>query len=360
MTPTNWSDARRWVFARLGNKEGRSEQRPYEPALEPALRNLRVSIYNSVMMASPRLAPNDEKSTTTPGDPLVAFKDVRIGFDEGDVLQGISFEVWPGETKVLLGESGAGKTLIMKLAAGLMQPDSGSIWVMGHHLSEMPEKELLDFRRHLGFVFQEGALFDSETVAENVAFRLIEENLPDTEVDQRVREALRFVEMEPAIEKYPAELSGGMRRRVSIARALVDRPPLVFYDSPTAGLDPVTSQTIITLILRGRDLQGVTSLLATHRVQDAFGLAHFRFDQATNRVLPVSGNGAKSLKPETAEADPEPKARGGTVESKTGKADAAQTNIIVLHEGQIYFEGAADEMLHSSDEYLKKYLTSAE
>ncbi len=284
-----------------------------------------------------------------PGEPLVAFKDVRIGFDEGDVLQGISFEVWPGETKVLLGESGSGKTLIMKLAAGLIPPDSGSIWVMGHHLSEMPEKELLDFRRHLGFVFQEGALFDSETVAENVAFRLIEENLPDAEVDKQVREALRFVEMEPAIEKYPAELSGGMRRRVSIARALVDRPQLVFYDSPTAGLDPVTSQTIITLILRGRDLQGVTSLLATHRVQDAFGLANFHFDKASNRVLPDAKNGER----------PADGAETGREQTRWSRCKTP-TNILVMREGQIYFQGPADEMLHSSDDYLKKFLASAE
>jgi phospholipid/cholesterol/gamma-HCH transport system ATP-binding protein len=282
-------------------------------------------------------------STTAPGEPLVVFKDVHIGFDEGDVLRGISFEVWPGETKVLLGESGAGKTLILKLAAGLLRPDSGSVWVMGHHLSEMPEKELLDFRRNLGFVFQEGALFDSQTVGENVAFRLNEENFPAAETDERVREVLRFVEMEQAIEQFPGELSGGMRRRVSIARALVDRPQLVFYDSPTAGLDPVTSQTIITLILRGRDLQGVTSLLATHRVQDAFGLAHFHFDQATNRVLPISGNGA---------APP-----AGQQANHNG---APPTNILVLQEGQVYFQGSADEMLHSSDEYLKKFLASAE
>ena len=143
----------------------------------------------------------------------------------------------------------------------------------------------------MGFVFQEGALFDSLTVADNVAFRLREENVSEDEIDQRVREALRFVEMEPAVEKYPDELSGGMRRRVSIARALVDKPPLVFYDSPTAGLDPVTSQTIITLILRGRDLQGVTSLLATHRVQDAFGLAHFRFDASATASSARTPNG---------------------------------------------------------------------
>jgi phospholipid/cholesterol/gamma-HCH transport system ATP-binding protein len=288
-----------------------------------------------------RAAPMREMSALVPGEPLLAFKDVRIGFDQGDVLQGISFELLPGETKVFLGESGSGKTLVMKLAAGLLQADSGRIWVMGHNIAELTEAELLDFRRHLGFVFQEGALFDSMTVSENVAFRLREENVAEEEIDQRVLEALRFVEMEAALEKYPAELSGGMRRRVSIARALVDKPPLVFYDSPTAGLDPVTSQTIITLILRGRDLQGVTSLLATHRVQDAFGLAHYRFDQATGRVVPLNGHGAHA----TPQAE---------------QAEAPPTNIIVLREGQVYFEGAADEVLHSSDEYLKTFLASAE
>jgi phospholipid/cholesterol/gamma-HCH transport system ATP-binding protein len=277
-----------------------------------------------------------------PGEPLIAFKNVRIGFEEGDVLRGISFEVWPGETKVLLGESGSGKTLILKLAAGLLRPDSGNIWVMGHHLDEMPERELLDFRRHLGFVFQEGALFDSQTVAQNVAFRLIEEHFPETEIDGRVREVLCFVEMEAAVEKFPAELSGGMRRRVSIARALVDRPTLVFYDSPTAGLDPVTSQTIITLILRGRDLQGVTSLLATHRVQDAFGLANFHFDKSSGRILPDAKNGDRSA------------------QAGAGKNGPSPTNILVLREGQIYYQGAADDMLRSTDDYLKKFLESAE
>lgn len=281
-------------------------------------------------------------STISPGEPFIAFKDVHIGFGENEVLSGISFEVWPGETKVLLGESGSGKTLIMKLAAALLRPDSGHVWVMGENISEMAEDELLDFRRQVGFVFQEGALFDSLTVADNVAFRLREENVPEEEIEHRVREALRFVEMEPAIEKYPDELSGGMRRRVSIARALVDKPPLVFYDSPTAGLDPVTSQTIITLILRGRDLQGVTSLLATHRVQDALGLAHFRFDASTSRVLRADGNGS---------------AAPGQNDSHPG---IPPTNVLVLREGKIYFEGAADTILDSTDDYLKKFLASAE
>jgi phospholipid/cholesterol/gamma-HCH transport system ATP-binding protein len=289
-----------------------------------------------------RPAPLRETTSLVPGEPLIAFHDVHIGFDEGDVLRGISFEVWPGETKVLLGESGSGKTLIMKMAAGLLRPNAGRIWVMGQNIGEMPEHELLDFRRQVGFVFQEGALFDSLTVAENVAFRLREEDLSDEEVEERVREVLRFVELESAIDKYPAELSGGMRRRVAIARALADRPPLVFYDSPTAGLDPVTSQTIITLILRGRDLQGVTSMLATHRLQDATGLAHFRFDRETNRVVALGGNGARPA-------------------GDKGKAEAAlPTNVLVLREGRIYFEGAVDEVLRSTDEYLRKFLASAE
>jgi phospholipid/cholesterol/gamma-HCH transport system ATP-binding protein len=314
-----------------------------------------------------------------PGEPLIAFKDVHVGFEEGDVLRGISFEVWPGETKVLLGEGGTGKTLIMKLAAGLWRADSGSIWVMGRNVEEMTENELLDFRRHLGVVFQEGALFDSLTVAENVAFRLREEKISDAEIDQRVREALRFVELESAIDRYPAELSGGMRRRVSIARALIDKPPAVFYDSPTAGLDPVTSQTIITLILRGRDLQGVTSLLATHRVQDAFGLAHFRFDEASGRVVRVDGhvdvpvdarNDAAKRDNESAwavtHATPdtniaEAKREAQAVhDSQGGQGGARATNVIVLRGGKIYFEGAADDILNSQDEYLRKFLASAE
>ena len=269
-----------------------------------------------------------------PGEPLIVFKDVRLGFDRGEVLQGISFEVSPGETKVLLGESGSGKTLIMKLAAGLLRPDSGRIWVMGRDVTDMTEKELLDFRRHIGFVFQEGALFDSMTVEENVAFRLREEGEPEDQIEQQVRQALRFVEMEPAIDKFPNDLSGGMRRRVSIARALVDRPAVAFYDSPTAGLDPVTSQTIITLILRGRDVQGVTSLLATHRVQDAFGLAYFRFDAGSGRVVSLDRGGAKPQ-------------------------EVSPTNVLVLREGRIYYEASAEEFRNTSDKYLKEFLASA-
>src|SRR5215831_1066732 len=215
----------------------------------------------------------------------IAFEDVRIGFEEGEILQGVSFCVRERETLVLLGETGTGKTLTLKLAAGLLRPDSGSVDVLGQKVSEMAEKDLLAFRRKIGFMFQEGALFDSMTVADNVAYRLHEDGVAVEEIEPRVREVLRLVELEHTMEQLPSELSGGMRRRVSIARALVNRPPIVLYDSPTAGLDPVTSQTIITLILRLRDIYGVTALLATHRLQDGFALANFHFNPQTKNVV---------------------------------------------------------------------------
>jgi phospholipid/cholesterol/gamma-HCH transport system ATP-binding protein len=266
--------------------------------------------------------------------PLVVFQDVHLGFDEGEVLRGISFVLVDGETKILLGESGSGKTLILKLAAGLIRADSGKIIVMGQDIEAMTETQLLEFRRQLGFVFQEGALFDSLSVEDNVAFRLDEENVDQSEIEQRVREALRFVEMEQAIDKFPDELSGGMRRRVSIARALVNKPSSVFYDSPTAGLDPVTSQTIITLIMRLRDTLDVTSIVATHRIQDAFGLANYRFEAKSDKVVALPKNG--------------------------GSSTAHPTNVIVLRNGQIYFQDAADTLLKSKDAYLKQFLASAE
>src|SRR6202043_1152503 len=220
-------------------------------------------------------------------DPVVRFEGVRIGFGEGDVLRGISFHVLPRETLVLLGETGTGKTLTLKLAAGLLHPSMGAVRVLEHEVSIMSERELLAFRRQIGFVFQEGALFDSMTVADNVAYRLREDHVDEDEIDTRVREILAFVELEHVLDQLPSELSGGMRRRVSIARALVNRPQIVLYDSPTAGLDPVTAQTIITLILRLRDVYGVTALLATHRLQDGFALANFRFDAQAKSVKRV-------------------------------------------------------------------------
>jgi len=275
-------------------------------------------------------------STAPPTEPVVIFENVRIGFDAGDVLRGLSFEVVPRETKVLVGETGSGKTLALKLAAGLIRPDSGRITVLGRDVTAMSEIELLDFRRQIGFVFQEGALFDSLSVADNVAYRLREDGVDEDQIEQRVRETLRFVEMEDAIDKLPAELSGGMRRRVSIARALISGPPVVLYDSPTAGLDPVTSQTIITLILRLRDIQGVTSLLATHRLQDAFALANFRFDPEAKHVVAVSRDGR------------------GTVE--VGRDIVPATTFLVLRDGTVYFEGDQQAMLHTPDWYVQHFL----
>ena len=238
---------------------------------------------------------------------------------------------------LLTGETGAGKTVLLKLAAGLIRPDAGRIEVVGKDVVEMSERELLTFRSRIGFVFQEGALFDSLTVRDNVAFRLREERTPDEEIEQRVREALRFVEMEDSVDKFHADLSGGMRRRVSIARALVGKPEVVFYDSPTAGLDPVTSQTIIALLLRLRDLQGVTSLLATHRVQDFFGMASFRFDKEQNKVV---ANASES-------------------DARQSNASSTPTNVLLLRDGAPEFEGDAQAVLKSKDPYLNEFLVSA-
>lgn len=278
--------------------------------------------------------------TPSPHAPVIALEGVRLGFETGEILRGVSFHVTPRETLVLLGESGSGKTLLLKLVAGLLRPDAGRIMVLGHDLVGMSEPELLEFRRQIGFVFQEGALFDSLSVADNVAYRLREEGLEEDEILERIEEALRFVEMESAIEKLPGELSGGMRRRVSIARALITRPPIVLYDSPTAGLDPVTSQTIITLILRLRDVYGVAAMLATQRLQDAFALANFRFVKESGSVERISANG--------------PRPQAGVAAG----ADISQpaTRFLFLREGQVYFEGDQRAVLETRDPYLQKFL----
>jgi phospholipid/cholesterol/gamma-HCH transport system ATP-binding protein len=267
-------------------------------------------------------------------DPVVVFEDVHVGFDEGEILRGVSFRVLPRETLVLLGETGTGKTLTLKLAAGLLRPSRGTVTVLGQPVSSMSEHDLLAFRRQIGFVFQEGALFDSLTVGENVAYRLREDGAPEDQIEPRVREILRFVELDHTLDQLPSDLSGGMRRRVAIARALVNGPALVLYDSPTAGLDPITSQSIITLILRLRDVYGVTALLATHRLQDGFALANFRFDPKTKRVVrerpaatPASGRAAEPL-----------------------------TRFLVYRDGRVYFEGVPEEIAESRDSYLQRFL----
>jgi phospholipid/cholesterol/gamma-HCH transport system ATP-binding protein len=257
------------------------------------------------------------------------FDDVWLGFDEGPVLKGLTLSAQPEESLILLGETGTGKTLALKLAAGLLCPDRGTVYALGEDLATKSEHELLEFRRQLGFVFQEGALFDSLTVGENVAYRLKEDGASDEEVEPKVQEVLKFVELEHTLNMLPSDLSGGMRRRVAIARALIARPPIVLYDSPTAGLDPITSQTIITLILRLRDVYGVTAVMATHRLQDGFALSNFHFDPKTRTVR-----------------------RGAAADG----AKQPVTRFLVLRDGRIYFEGSPDEMLKTKDTYLQRFL----
>ena len=284
-------------------------------------------------------------SAASPESPAIALEGIRIGFEEREVLRDVSFQVAPHETLALLGETGSGKTLLLKMVAGLLRPDAGRIRVLGNDVTAMREAELLPFRRRLGFVFQEGALFDSLTVADNVAYRLREEEAGEDEIEARVDESLGFVEMQHAKDKLPGELSGGMRRRVAIARALITRPPIVLYDSPTAGLDPVTAQTIITLILRLRDVYGVTALLATQRIQDAFALANFRFAPQTKSVMRVTPNGASAAR------------AGGAPGGDLGDAGAApRTRFLFLREGRVYFEGDQDAVAGSKDAWLDRFL----
>src|ERR1700752_4359735 len=221
-------------------------------------------------------------------EPPIIFREVAIAFEDKVVLDGVSFELRHGESKAVFGVAGSGKTTILKLALGLLKPDRGTIRVLGHDVTAMQEDDLFELRRSLGMVFQESALFDSLTVEENVAYRLIEEGgHSEGEIQARVVEALRFVELEHTLPLFPSQLSGGMRRRVAIARAIVTQPAVLLYDSPTAGLDPITSTTIIELIVKQRDVHRTPSMLVTHRIQDAFTLCTHFFDTEKNAMMPL-------------------------------------------------------------------------
>ena len=263
-----------------------------------------------------------------PDEPVVVFDGVTLSSAGNTVLDNISFKVQGGETRVLLGPAGVGKSVLLKLANGLIQPDSGTITVFGEKLGSLKEDELFSLRAHIGMVFQEGALFDSLTVRNNVAYRLNEDHVSDGEIDKRVREALRFVELEDTIDKFPSQLSGGMRRRVSIARAIISDPELLLYDSPTGGLDPITSTTIIELVIKQRDLYGSSSLLVSHRLQDAFTLATHRFDKDKGKMQRLPDH----------EVDD-------------------STTFLVLHEGKLVFDGPTMDLVHSDDPFIKEYLS---
>jgi phospholipid/cholesterol/gamma-HCH transport system ATP-binding protein len=279
----------------------------------------------------PILAPPQEQRapfSSHPGEPVLTFADVSIAFDH-PVLEGISFTLPRGETKILMGVAGTGKTLVLKLALGLLKPDSGRITVLDEEVTQMREQELFALRRKIGMVFQESALFDSLTVEENVAYRLIEETGRITEeIHARVLEALRFVELEHTVNLFPSELSGGMRRRVAIARAIITQPEVLLYDSPTGGLDPVTSNTIIELIVKQRDVYQTSSLLVTHRLQDAFTMASHYFDRAQNKMVPIQDGAERDL----------------------------HTRFLILRD-QIIFEGTAAELLRCNDPYIREYLS---
>jgi phospholipid/cholesterol/gamma-HCH transport system ATP-binding protein len=257
----------------------------------------------------------------------VAFRGVSIAFDGPPVLQDITFTVAPAETRILLGPAGVGKSVLLKLVNGLLRPDQGSIQLFGKEISRMPEEWLFPLRSRAGMVFQEGALFDSLTVRDNVAYQLIQELVPDDEIDLRVRKILGFVGLEETFALYPAALSGGMRRRVAIARALIRQPELLLYDSPTGGLDPVTSTTIIELIIKQRDVSRTPSILVTHRLQDAFTLCTHRFDADQGRMVLLPAG----------QTDP-------------------NTTFLMLEEGRLIFNGSLHQLLHTENEFVREFL----
>jgi phospholipid/cholesterol/gamma-HCH transport system ATP-binding protein len=268
--------------------------------------------------------------TEQPPGSAIVFEDVHLAFEENEVLRGVSFQLPFGETKALFGVAGSGKSTILKLALGLVQPDSGRITVLGNEVTQMREQDLFPMRGKLGMVFQESALFDSLTVRENVAYRLTEEHgIYDEEIDRRVRESLRFVELEHTLDLFPSELSGGMRRRVAIARAIITQPELLLYDSPTGGLDPVTSNTIVELIMKQRDVYRTSSLLVTHRLQDAFTLATHEFDPRSNQL--------KAL--------------------PRGQYCDVPMSFLVLRDGKVIFDGDVRQLTHSKDEYIREYIS---
>ena len=271
---------------------------------------------------------DDDRSMDTVHKAII-FEDVSISFEGPPVLDGVSFELRRGETKVVLGVAGSGKSTILKLCLGLLQPDHGKIYVLGHDITTMSEEQLFDLRSKVGIVFQESALFDSLNVRDNVAFRLMEEHLPPSEVEKRVREALSFVELEEAIEKLPSELSGGMRRRVGIARAIITQPEVLLYDSPTGGLDPITSTTIIELIMKQRDVYKTSALLVGHRLQDGFMLATHYYDPARKHMMPADGLPSRDI----------------------------HTRFMVLRDGKVIFEGPAAELGKMEDPYIKEYIS---
>jgi phospholipid/cholesterol/gamma-HCH transport system ATP-binding protein len=263
-------------------------------------------------------------------EPALEMRDV-VKYYTGDkpVLNGVSFRIYKGETRIIVGASGSGKSTILKLIMGLDKPDEGEILVEGEDITRLNEQQLVHVRQKIGMVFQESALFDSLTVRENVAYRLYESDAHEDEIDAKVREVLGFVGLEEAIDKMPSELSGGMKRRVALARALISEPGIMLYDEPTAGLDPITSKKINELIIALRDIKSVTGVFVTHRMRDAFTLST---EYATD------GEGQVHF------------------QTENNFLCIANTRFLMLRDGRIVFEGPDEMLRRSEDEYIKRFL----
>ena len=265
-----------------------------------------------------------------PDEPIISFRDVHLAFDR-PILQGVSFDLAPGTTKVILGGSGSGKTTILRLILGLLKPEGGSIRVDGADVGHLGEEDMRPVRLKIGMVFQEGALFDSLTVGENVGYRLVEDgNVSEAEIEARVREMLGFVGLETFYGRMPSELSGGQRRRVAFARALVARPQIMLYDEPTTGLDPITCRTITDLIVKVRDLDGVTSILVTHQLRDAFNVARTFMARENGEFTPKAVEDLSTLE---------------------------GTEFMMLRQGVVEFKGTPHELQTSEDPYIKEFLS---
>ncbi|HLK51222.1 MAG TPA: ATP-binding cassette domain-containing protein [Bryobacteraceae bacterium] len=266
---------------------------------------------------------------------ILRFEKVSVSFEDVQALSDVSFEAREGESRVILGAAGSGKTVLLKTALGLIKPDSGRVFVFGRDLTTLKERELFEIRSKVGMLFQESALFDSLTIEENVAYPLLNQksiHCPPGDVRPRVSQALEFVELGGTLEKFPSELSGGMRRRAAIARAVVTNPPLILYDSPTAGLDPITAHTIMALLVKARDVARTTTLVVTYRYQDGNVMANFRYNSDQGRIE-LARNGARR---------------------------DVRTTFMVLQEGRLVFEGDQEQLEAAKDPYILKFVKQRE
>ena len=265
-----------------------------------------------------------------PGSPIVVFDKVTLAFDDKVILDEVSFTLITGHTKIFLGASGAGKSTILKLILGLLKPDSGVIWVNGEQVHDFTEDQMMSVRADLGMVFQEGALFDSLTVRENVGYKLWEElKQPLDQVNRRVEEVLGFIGLTDFIDRMPSELSGGQRRRVAIARAMAAKPRILLYDEPTTGLDPITAVTVDEEIIKLRDFENISSIVVTHQLRDAFYVSDH-----------------------TAIRTPQ-----GIEFMKADEEKRSQAEFLMLNNGKVHFEGTSDELKSSDDPYLRSFLS---